>query len=240
MSHRNARSRPGGAPRGRRRCPRVGLLARLLAGRDARRPAEGRRREPLDRQRRPAHARTAHHARLRLRGAVPLVGGARGGGRPDRRQRQRGQGLSRGPGRQGDHALRRTGTGDPRPGGSPERRGLRGGVSRRPDLPRGCQGRGDDVLQARRRSTSGRSPSTRTGTCSPAPARRARSTRSRPTARARFSTRPDRRTSSASGSTRAGTCWRAPSRRAVSSASTARGRPSSCSSRDSAKSTRSA
>ena len=120
-----------------------------------------------------------------------------------------------------------------------ERRPLRRHVARRQDLQGRSQRHGDDVLRAATTSTSGRWPSTPRATCSPAPATRASSTRSRRTAKARRSTRPTRRTPRRSPSTRPATCWSAPARRARCCASIRRARRSSCSIRRSRRSARS-
>ena len=68
---------------------------RRSSSRRRRRPiSEGRRREPVDRQPRPADARSGDRARVRNVGAVSLVDGGAVRRHAVRRHRQRGQGLS--------------------------------------------------------------------------------------------------------------------------------------------------
>ena len=83
------------------------LVAEVLPGRDAGRLPQGRRREPVDRQPRPADARAGDRARLRDGGAVSLGDGAGARRLALRRHRQRRQGLPRRPAGQGLAVLRR-------------------------------------------------------------------------------------------------------------------------------------
>ena len=177
------------ARRHRMRGPRRGH-ADVLDGVDAGRFPQGGRRGPVDRQRRPRVPRAVDVARRRDRGAIPLDGrGRRRTARSGPAPATRAQVLKIG--KDGKvstffdatelevHALA------PAPNG-----GLYvGDIARRQDLP-------GEPPTARRRpssipktSTSGRSPLDRAGNLFAAPATRASSTRSRPTARARASTR---------------------------------------------------
>ena len=113
-----------------------------------------------------------------------------------------------------------------------------GDVARRQDLQGRSQRRVHDVLRSGGEVHLGAGCRRARATSTPAPAKKASSTRSRPTARARRSIRRRRRTRRRWRSTSRATCSSAPSRRDACSASTPTARASSCSTRRSRKSAR--
>ena len=127
--------------------------------------------------------------------------------------------------RPGLGVLRQRRNGSARARAGAEWRAVRRHLARRPHLQASMRKARPRRSSIPTTSTSGRSPSIATATCSPAPATRARSTRSRPTARAQqFFATEDRRTPCRSRSIRTASCSSAPARRAACSASTRAGK----------------
>ena len=194
------------------RCSAARVVAEVLPGRDADRLPQRRRREPVDRQPRPADARSGDRTGLRNVGAVSVVDDRAPDGSLFVGTGNEGKVFRIDPQGKGSlffdsaelevHALalgaRTAGSTSARRPTAASTRSTRTARRRRSSTPT--------------TSTSGRWPSTPTATCSPPPATRASSTRSRPTARAARSTRPTPRTSRRSPSTRPATCWSAPAR----------------------------
>ena len=186
--------------------------ADVLDGLDAGRFPQGRRRGPVDRQRRPRLPRPVDLAGRGNRGAVPVDGRRRRRRHAVGRHRQRRQGPED---RRRTARSRRSSTPTSSRSTRSRRRRTAGSTSpRRPTArsitsPRTARRRRSSIPTT---STSGRWPSIATATCSPPPATRASSTRSRPTARARASTRRTRPTSSRSPSPRRASCSPAPNR----------------------------
>ena len=214
------------------------LLAQVLPGGDAGRLPQGRRREPVDRQPRPADARPRDRAGLRDGRAVSLGDGARRRRLAVRRHRQRRPRVPDRRAGQGRVVLRRR-----------RARGARAALRRRTaasmSAPRPTARSTRSIAAASRRPSSILARRyiwalaiDAKGNCTRRPARRASSTGSPRTARARGSTRPRRRTSPRWPSTGAAICWSAPSRPAGCFASIPRARRSCCSIRRSRKSAR--
>ena len=174
-------------PRRRRAAvPSARVVAEVLPGRDAERLPQGRRREPVDRQPRPARrsARSPSWSTRRRRRSCgrwspapdgTLFVGTGNEGKVFRVDPQGKGSLFFDSAELEVHALAL----------GAERRPLRRHLARRQDLQGRSQRHGDDVLRRRRQVHLGAGGRRARATSSPAPATRASSTRSRPTAKAR-------------------------------------------------------